>query len=231
MIGSDNKTGDLTITKVNSNDGKSWKAEYTITAEDLGLVQWSINGSDRAGNSLELDQTQVTGISSLSFDRVSPAMKYEVFGSPPDVVSWSFSSSNNGYSDPARPSLLFLKAGDNATIAFVTERRIASPTDNDPPELKILNDAETEIYTATITEKSGSTDGTQWEAKFSIPANSDLETDLGFKLTYYDHYKNKHEIGFDDQRTATITGQTTIVPSKTFRIDTNEPALQQILIS
>ena len=149
---------------------------------------------------MEFDQTQVTGISSLSFDRVSPAMKYEVFGSPPDVVSWSFSSSNNGYSDPARPSLLFLNAGDNATIAFVTERRIASPTDNDPPELKILNDAETEIYTATITEKSGSTDGTQWEAKFSIPVNSALETDLGFKLTYYDHYKNNHEIGMGHTR-------------------------------
>ena len=92
--------------------------------------------------------------------------------------------------------------------------------------LEFYDASNNQIATATITQKSGTTDGTQWEEglRFLNASGLNLEADLGYKLSVYDPYGNYRVIGFDAQN-ATETGQTTSAPSQKLRIDTKDSSI------
>ena len=244
-IGSDNRS--LNVTNIDSPNGKSWQADYTIASQDMGEIQWKIIAIDPIGNPVQIDNNTVQfnplsiGAKDIVFNQFG-AYIYEADTLLPDLISFKWSSDNQGISDDDRSNTVLVKQGDNLTFSFVTNKRIVSPTEtgsfvNMKPELKYFDNSNQEILTASVrpqTYDNGSpsnSEGSHWEAIFSVPDNlsfESLSTDLGFKLKFSDYHTQQTTVGFNHDLSA--VNSNSVLPSEynKARIDTRAPTISSV---
>ena len=232
QIGTDNKTDNVSISRIIAGNGTSWKAGYTIQEGDMGLIEWSISGSDRAGLALER-KDNVTQIDSLKFVKYVNK-KYEAYTLAPNISSLSFSTLSNS-TDPDNTTQLLLKGGESATLNFQTSDRVSpSSSGSLAPVFEVYDSSDNNITAGLNVQITGQPEGKQWQASFTVPDNQtsydNLTTNIGFKLIVYDPYGNQRMIRFDDHLNPIQPNQTVQAPVKG-GIDTRSPNVNSIELS
>ena len=233
QIGTDNKTDNVSISRIIAGNGTSWKAGYTIQEGDMGLIEWSISGSDRAGLALER-KDNVTQIDSLKFVKYV-SKKYEAYTLAPSISSLSFSTLSNS-TDPDNTTQLLLKAGESATLNFQTSDRVSpSSSGSLAPVFEVYDSSDNNITAGLNVQIIGQPEGKQWQASFTVPDNQtnydNITTNIGFKLIVYDPYGNQRMIRFDDHLNPIQPNQTVQAPAKGLTIDTRSPNVNSIELS
>ena len=127
LIGADHHR--LPLTNLDSNQGKSWETTYTITDNDSGLIQWSLSGIDRAGNTLVKDPnlSRIPSLDFAGYTDVSGTVWHEADTTTPKLDNLSVIAGKARdafrYDNSSRH---VLKTGDNLMLVFKTDE----PVDN-----------------------------------------------------------------------------------------------------
>ncbi|MEC7292275.1 MAG: Ig-like domain repeat protein, partial [Actinomycetota bacterium] len=193
--------------------GTIWKAELTIDENSEILndkeeyLGFKIIVFDKAGNQREIsfndNGTELSQNIISDEDSAENLTKKRVrFDTVlPNILHFSFSSTNQGLNSEDYPQTLLAKDGDNITLSFQTSERI----DNDSifPEVIFLNGNEQE--NAEQSSIIHTDNGTNWTATLDaskLPANK--ENFLGFRIIVYDEAGNKRTLEFLDDNTSLI---------------------------
>ena len=230
-IGSDNRSSML-VKSIENDNNTSWKASYSVVAQDKGLVEWEITGVDRAGNALTKNNS-LGVVSSLNFQSYLNKT-YDVDNDDPDVITINITNTNQG-KRLDNDSILLAKAGDNITFEFTLNEPIHHANLNLRFDgLNPSGNLQSLFYdNQSDTNQSGQ--GKYWKTVYTIDENDNGT--ISFILRGSDPAGN--QISLDNQTVAKISDYNpgpdnlslSFFDNKTIEVDNTRPEIRTIGIT